>query len=182
MTICLASSGGKFFDVYRNSGSGSEGHGENSTNTAAASETLGTNTENACAFSVQTNAGSSVEPYKAFTPVEPIPPPPPPTTSDTTQRFDMIVAQGHNTPLLTNHCAFSVNNMDTRIWALETLRRAERVEYYRGLFSEGKVNEGLRELKTDPHAPTLFQITCDIGFIDLDAEIKRIVKQGFNRS
>ena len=176
MIIYLSSPGGRFFDAYCNNCNEGEGN-----NRGVTFEISGTDTENATAYSVQMNPGSS-EQHSSFASVEPKPPHP--NNSDTSHHFGMLTtrSEGQSTPWPTNNCAFSVNNINMETWALETRRKAERIEYYRGLFTEGRVEEGLRELANDPYAPTLVQITGDIRLVDLDDELKRSLKEQFGRS
>ena len=159
-----------FFNAYCNSGNGGEDYDENSNIRVSNVEMSGTNNETTRSFSAQMNTGSS-EQCNSFAPTEPTPPPP--NNSDTSQNFGMIGApvDGHNAIWRSTNGSLTVSNITNEAWVLETLRRAERIEYYRELFGEGKIEEGLRELANDPHAPTLVQITGDIRLVDLDAEI-----------
>ena len=173
----MSSAGGRFFDIYRSNGNEGEGLGQSADNGGSSNEIIRADTENA-----QMTPGSSVEPHRAFTTLEPIPSHQ--TISDASQAFGTVDTQavGHNTPYPSTSSALSVPNITDEEWATATLQRSDRIGYYRRLFKEGKVKEGLKELTEDPYAPTMVQITGDIRLVDLDDEFKRILKQQSNQS
>ena len=81
--------------------------------------------------------------------------------------------QGSNTLWPSTSSAHSVPNITDETWAMEKLRRAERIKYRRELFSQGEMEVDVRALADDPYAPTMVQIT---------GEIKKSLKEQFNRS